>query len=195
MRNLKQPFPFKAVTEYVSDLILPRLCPKYSGSQHTTEWFSHQDDDSPPRLSRKIDLVPLLGLFLLPWSILLGFFPRHRESAVKDHRKLVCAESFQQKSPFLICLPMKTTSSPPDQLWCPDCILTTSFQCITVPPDAGMSSKFSSPCSSPSLQIILDALLLVSHMKIQTQDFPWKLHLPSNLSGTISVGNGMQWGD
>lgn len=79
------------------------------------------------------------------------FFPRHRESAVKGHRKFVCAESFQQKFSFLIFLPMKMTSFTPEQLCCPDWVLAASFQCITLPLDAGMTSKFSSPCSSPSL--------------------------------------------
>lgn len=62
-------------------------------SQHRTECFPYQDDEKMPSLSCSTNLGPSLGLHFLGPHV--PFFPRSRESSVKDPMKLVCAETFQ----------------------------------------------------------------------------------------------------
>lgn len=117
MKKLKQSFPLKSVTENVSDFILQGLCPRYSGRVNT-QWsvFSIKMIKALQVFFVTLILAHCWVFFYCLDLYFWGFFPRHRESAVKDHRKLACAETFQQKSSFLLCLPVKTTSFPPDQL-------------------------------------------------------------------------------
>lgn len=180
--NLNSPFHLKLLLK-MSQISSCQVCAQVLTSTHSrgvfpSRWWQ------PSKSFLQNWPWPIAGS-LLPWSILLGFFPRHRGSAVKDHRKLVCAESFHKKSSFLIDLPRKMTSFPPDQLCCPDCTLAASFQCNTLPPDAGMTSKFSSPSSSPSLQIILNSFLPVSPI--------WKYKPRLFLESSIYPATCLEW--
>lgn len=193
VRKLKQFSPLKVVTRNVSDFILQGLCCRYSGRVNT------QRSVFPIKMmtGHQVFLVKLILVHCWLFSYCLGsYFWGFFLSIGKVLWKItfICAETFKQKSSFLICLPMKNHLFSPIPALLSRLHSSSKFP-VTLPPDAGMTFKFSSPHSSPSLQVILDSSSRVSHIKIQTQDFSWKLHLPSNFSGMISIGNGMQRGD
>lgn len=106
VRKLKQFSPLKVVTRNVSDFILQGLCCRYSGRVNT------QRSVFPIKMmtGHQVFLVKLILVHCWLFSYCLGsYFWGFFLSIGKVLWKItfICAETFKQKSSFLICLPMK----------------------------------------------------------------------------------------